>query len=268
MDKIYLVAWITFKNCLRHKALYGILLMALVLFGANIIFTGMFSWDITKAAVDFGLSTIAFSGLILIFFFSINMMSDDMEKKTIYLILSRPISKVQYILCKYAGLSTVILISSIVLGCCSAISVWLSIAMMGFDKVLPFTWSFFFLAVLFQTLSLLVMMALALLWVMITSHQFTAALLCLMTYFVGQNMENVKNIVVSRKMLDPDALSVKVMELASWIFPNLSAFNFKTAVAHGLEINPSMIIYTALYGVSYIGICLCLSIFFFKRKEL
>ncbi len=268
IEKIYLVSWITFKNCLRHKALYGIMLIALVLFGTNIIFTGMFSWDITKAAVDMGLSTISFSGLILIFFFSISMMANDMEKKTIYLILSRPISKAEYILGKYAGLSLVILISSVILGICSALSVWLSTAAMGYSSALPFTWSLFFLAVLFQTLALLVMLALALLWVMVTSHQFTAVLLCLMTYFVGQNMENVKNIVLSRKMMDTDALSVKVMNLATWIFPNLSAFNFKTAVAHGLDVNIPLMLYTGFYGLSYIGICLCLSIWFFKKKEL
>ncbi len=268
MEKIYLVSLITFKNCLRQKALYGILLMALVLFGFNIIFTGMFSWDVTKAAVDMGLSTISFSGLILIFFFSINMMSDDMEKKTIYLILSRPISKTQYVIGKYTGLCMVILISSIILGLCSSLSVWISTIFMGYDKALPFTWSFFFVSVCLQTVALLVMMALALLWVMVTSHQFTAVLLTLMTYFVGQNMENVKNIVLSRRTLDPDAFSVQIMDLASWIFPNLSAFNIKSSIAHGLDLNISLIVFTLIYGFAYIGLCICLSIWFFKRKEL
>ena len=268
IHKIWLVAWITFKDCLRNKALYGILFMGLVLFGTNIIFTGMFSWDLGKVAVDMGLSTVSFSGLILIFFFSINMMSNDIEKKTIYLILSRPISKPEYILGKYAGLSLVIIISSIILGIGAAFSIWLSTTAVGMPSTSGFSWSLFCLSITFQTLALLIMLVLALLWVMITSHQFTAVLLSLMTYFVGQNMENVKNIVLSTKLLTPDALSIKAINIASWIFPNLAVFNFKTTVAHGLPIKMSSIVQTGFYGISYIGVCLCLTIFVFQKREL
>ncbi len=268
IHKTWLVAWITFKDCIRNKALYGILSMGLILFGANIIFTGMFSWDLGKVAVDMGLSTVSFSGLILIFFFSINMMSNDMEKKTIYLILSRPISKPEYILGKYAGLSLIIIISSVMLGIGAAFSIWLSTSAVGLPSTSVISWPFFCLSIVFQTLALLILMALALLWIMITSHQFTAVLLTLMTYFVGQNMENVKNIVLSTKLLTPDALSIKAINIASWIFPNLAIFNLKTAVAHGLPINMRSIIQTGFYGVSYIGVCLCLTIFVFQKREL
>ena len=268
INKIWLVAWITFKDCLRNKALYGILFMGLVLFGANIIFTGMFTWDLGKVAVDMGLSTVSFSGLILIFFFSINMMSNDIEKKTIYLILSRPISKPEYILGKFTGLSLVIIISSLVLGICAAFSIWLSTTASGIPSASAFSWFFFCLSIAFQTLALLILLSLALLWVMITSHQFTAVLLSLMTYFVGQNMENVKNIVLSTKLLEPDALSVKAINITSWILPNLAVFNLKTAVAHGLQIKTVSIIQSGVYGISYIGICLCLTIFVFQKREL
>ncbi len=267
-NKIYLVSWITLKDCLRNKALYGILLMGLVLFTANIIFTGMFSWDLGKVAVDMGLSTISFSGLILIFFFSINMMANDIEKKTIYLILSRPISKSEYILGKYAGLSTIIIISSIILAICAALSVWLATAGAGIPYPRLFSWSYFVLAIFFQTLSLLIVLAMSFLWVTITSHQFTAVILTLMTYFVGQNMENVKNIVLSTKLFSPDDLSIQAINIASWIFPNLEVFNLKTAVAHGLIIKTDTIVQSGVYGVSYIGICLCITIIAFKNKEL
>jgi ABC-type transport system involved in multi-copper enzyme maturation permease subunit len=203
--------------------------MGLVLFGANIIFTGMFSFDLEKVALDMGLSTVSFSGLILIFFFSINMMSNDIEKKTIYLILSRPISKAEYILGKYIGLSLVIILSSLILGICAAFSVWLSTTAAGIQFTNTFSWGLFFVSIVLQTLSLLILLALALLWVMVSSHPFTALLLTLMTYFVGQNMENVKNIVLSTKLARPDALSIKAINIASWIFPNLAVFHQRKA---------------------------------------
>ena len=60
MSKILLVASITFRDCIRNKALYGIFALGLMLFTANIIITGMFSWELGKVAVDVGLSTVFF----------------------------------------------------------------------------------------------------------------------------------------------------------------------------------------------------------------
>ena len=266
--KIFPVAHITFIDCLRNKALYGILFMGIVLFGINIIFTGMFSWDLSKVAVDMGLSTVSFAGLILIFFFSIQMMSNDMDKKTIYLILSRPVSKSEYIVGKFIGLSFVILISSLVLGVCAAFSVWLSTTAINLQLTETVSWKLFFLSIALQTLSLLILLSLAFLWVMVSSHSFTALLLTLMTYFVGQNMENVKNIILSTKLMSPDSLSIKAINLASWVLPNLSVFNIKTIIAHGLPFDASSMAAPVVYGISYIGICLCLSILVFKKKEI
>ncbi|MCD6185388.1 MAG: ABC transporter permease subunit [Deltaproteobacteria bacterium] len=268
MNKIGLVAWITFKDCIRNKALYGIILLGLVLFFFNIIITGMFSWEAGKVAVDMGLSIISFSGLILIFFFSINSISSDIYNRTIYLILSRPVSKAHYILGKYTGLSLIILLSSIILGLCAAVSVKLSF--LSVDRQIPFnfSWSIFFLSILFLTISLLIMMALAVFWVSVTTHQFTALLLTLGSYFVGQSMENVKNIILSTKLFTNDSLPVKVISCVSWIMPNLAAFDLKTTAAYGLPVNASILLWVALYGISYIGVVLTLTIFIFQRREL
>ena len=268
MNKTWLVAWITFKDCMRNRALYGIILLGLILFFVNIIITGMFSWEAGKVAVDMGLSIISFSGLILIFFFSINNISSDIYNKTIYFILSRPVSKAQYILGKYAGLSLIILISSIILGLCAAVSVKLSFISVDGQIPLNFSWSLFFLSILFLTISLLVLMAITLFWVSITTHQFTAFLLSLGSYFVCQNMENVKNIILSTKFLAKDSLSIKVISCVSWIMPNLAAFDLKTTAAYGLAVNAPTLLWVALYGISYIGVILTLTIFIFQKREL
>ncbi len=81
MSSISLVAGITFQECIRTKGLYGIFLLGFILFAANIVFTGMFSFEIGKMAVDMGLSVVSFSGLIFIFFFSIQSLFNDFEKK-------------------------------------------------------------------------------------------------------------------------------------------------------------------------------------------
>ena len=126
MSNIFLIARVTFKECIRNKALYGIFLLGLLLFTANIIISAMFSWELGKVAVDVGMSVVSFSGLIIIFFLSINAFSNDIERKTIYLILSRPVSKSQYLMGKYIGLGLIIVLSSSILGICAALSFKLS----------------------------------------------------------------------------------------------------------------------------------------------
>ncbi|MDY6990208.1 MAG: ABC transporter permease subunit [Thermodesulfobacteriota bacterium] len=268
MSKIFLIAWITFKDSIRNRALYGIFLLGLVLFTANIIITGMFAWELGKVAVDVGLSVVSFSGLVIIFFLSINVVSNDMDRKTIYLILSRPITKFHYIVGKYVGLSLVILLSSSVLGLCAALSV--KVATYKVEVYIPahFSWTVFFLGLVFLTLSLLVVLAMALLWVSITTHPFTAVLLSILSYLIGHNVENVKNIISTSKMFAENPMLTRLTDFASWIFPNLAAFDLKTTAAYGLQVRAGYLTWVAIYGVSYIGICLVLTILIFQRREL
>ena len=114
MSKICLVASITFKESIRNRALHAIFLLGLVLFTMNMIITGMFNWELGKVAVDVGLSVVSFSGLVIILFLGINVVSGDIDRRSIYQILSRPITKSQYILGKYLGLALIILLLSLI----------------------------------------------------------------------------------------------------------------------------------------------------------
>ncbi|MCG7851143.1 MAG: hypothetical protein MIO92_01330 [Methanosarcinaceae archaeon] len=268
MSKIFLVASITFRDCIRNKALYGIFALGLMLFTANIIITGMFSWELGKVAVDVGLSTVLISGLIIIFFVGIMAVSNDLEKKTVYLVLARPLTRAHFVLGKYAGLAGVIIVSSAILGACAALSVKLATFRSPGYIPVNFSWPIFFLGLAFLTLSLLLVLALALLWVVVTTHPFTAVLLSLLSYFIGQNIENVKTIIHGNKLFAQNAALLKITDIASWVFPNLSAFDLKTTAAYGLPVNAGSLMWIALYGLSYIGLCLIIGIIVFQRREL
>ena len=268
MKNILLLAWMTFKDSIRNKALYGIFFLGILVFVGNIVITGMFTWELGKVAVDVGLSVISLSGLIIIFFFSIHMVSDDLERKTIYLILSRPISKPQYILGRYIGLAAIVLTSSAVLGMCAALSVKLSV--LHVEAYIPplFNWPTFFLSIVYQTLGLLITLALAFVCISVTTHPFTAILLCIMAYFIGENVEKVVTILARGTELMKNPMLSKLTKLIAWGFPNLAAFDLKTTAAYGLPLNTVYLTWTGVYGVVYIGICLIVSIFIFQRREL
>lgn len=268
MYKIFLVASITFKDSVRNKALYGIFALGAILFTANMVVTSMFSWELGKVAVDVGLSVVSISGLFIIFFFSINQMTNDLDKKTVYLILSRPINKIEYILGKFIGLSFIIVLSSFILGICACISVKLST--LGAQSYIPqdFSWGTFFLSFVFLTLSLIVLMGVAFLCISVTTHPFTATLLCIMAYFIGQNIENVAGILKRSGIFEKNYLLTKLVDCASWVFPNLAAFDLKTTAAYGLPVNAASLMWVGIYGVAYTGVCIVLTIFIFQKREL
>lgn len=268
MDKVNVIAWITFKESVRNKVLHGIFMLGILLFFANTVITGLFTWELGKVAVDVGMSVVAISGLLIIFFFSINMLSNDLERKTVYLILSRPVTKTQYILGKFLGLSMVVLLSSIVLGACSAISV--KLATLNVEAFIPanYSWQTFFLGICFLTLSLWIVMAVSFFWVSVTTHPFTAFLLSILSYFIGQNVENVAGIILKSKVFSDNLLLIKLTQVVSWLFPNLAAFDLKTTAAYGLPVNANYLSWVAVYGFTYIGVCLCLAILVFQKREL
>ena len=268
MRNIILLSWMTFKDSIRNKALYGIFFLGVLGFVANIIVTGMFSWELGKVAVDVGLSVISLSGLVIIFFFSIQMVSNDLERKTIYLILSKPISKPQYILGKFLGLATIVLISSAVLGVCAFFSVKLSV--LNVEAYIPvlFNWPTFFLGIVYQTVGLLIVLSIAFLCISVTTHPFTAMILCMTSYFIGENVERVINIMVRNKTFIDNPALYKAAKTISWVFPNLAAFDLKTTAAYGLPLNATYLFWTGIYGITYASLCLIGTIIIFQRREL
>lgn len=267
MKNVFLLAGLTFRDSIRNKALYGIFALGTLLFLGNVIITSMFNWELGKVAVDIGLSVVSLSGLIIIFFFSIHMVSYDLERKTIYLILSKPISKYQYVLGKFLGLAAIVVVSSVFLGFCSYASV--KLAMLDVVSIPQnFSWLTFFISLIYQSLSLLIVLAIAFICIGVTTHAFTAVLLCMMCYFIGQNVENVFYILSRGQLFSESPHLMWIMNTISWIFPNLAAFDLKTSAAYGLSIDPSYLGWIGIYGISYIAACLILAMFFFYKREL
>lgn len=92
MRPLWPLAVITFKEGIRNRAMHGIFLLASLLFVANFLICGMIMQEVGKVAVDIALSAVSFSGLLLVLFVGINLLAKDLDRRTIYMVLARPIS--------------------------------------------------------------------------------------------------------------------------------------------------------------------------------
>ncbi|MBW2646856.1 MAG: ABC transporter permease subunit [Deltaproteobacteria bacterium] len=269
MKNTWLVAAITFKEGIRNRALYGILLIALLLCSANMVISRMFSYDLGKVAVDMSLSMVSFAGLIVIFFLGINLLAKDLERYTIYMVLSRPISRWEYVMGKFCGLGALLFMTVAILGGLSVLSVMLSTAGQYAIYVPPhFSWATFALALTFILFSLLIVTAVAVFFCTLTTSSFMSMLLTLCVYYIGQNVELVRKLLFERTEFIPNLLLRQGISVVSWIFPNLSAFDLKTTAAYGLPVKASYLLWTAGYGLTYVGLLLAFSILIFQRREL
>ena len=86
---------LSFKEGVRDRALIGIGLFALFMMSGALVVVSLFMRELHKVSVDINLSAITFAGLLLTFFVSINLISKDIDKHTIYCVLSKPFSRSQ-----------------------------------------------------------------------------------------------------------------------------------------------------------------------------
>jgi ABC-type transport system involved in multi-copper enzyme maturation permease subunit len=209
---------------------------------------------------------VSLSGLAVIFFMGINLLSRDFEKRTIYMILSRPIARWQYVLGKFFGLTFMVGTSVAILGFFSAAGV--KATMLIAPPYVPpnYSWLIFILSIFFSYLSLIILTAIAQLFTCLTTSSYIALLITACTYFIGQNVEIVRNMFDDGKGVNE--IYAGLISVVTWVFPNLQAFDLKTAAGYGLPLETGALIWTAVYGLSYVVIVLALTILVFQRREL
>lgn len=266
MKQIWLLAKITYKEGVRNRILLGILLVALLSSAFNLVFSQMFAHDLSKVSVDMGLSTVSFAGLAVIFFMGINLLARDFEKRTIYMVISRPISRWQYVLGKFTGLALMVGTSVGILGLFAAAGVKTSMLMAPDFIPVNYSWAIFGLSVLYSYLGLLIITAMAQLFTCLFSSSYIALLITACAYFIGHNVELVRKTFIESSEMNRFYNSL--IEVVTWLFPNLQAFDLKIAAGYGLPLEPVSLCWTAMYGLSYIGVVLTLSVCIFQRREL
>ncbi len=268
MRVLWPVALITFKEGIRNRAIYGISIIALLLLSANLIISGMVMREIGKVAVDMALSAVSFAGLLVVLFVGINLMAKDLDRRTIYMVLSRPISRSQYVVGKFLGMVLLLLVTMAVLGGFAIASVLLVQA--GYpDYALGISWPSIGLALFFSTLSLILLTALSFVFASLTSTSFITLVLTLVTYIIGQSISDVKALVDAPESvgIHVSPAATKLVHAAYYLFPNLSLFDIKTQAAHALAVPLSYVFSTLAYGVVYTCLAITVAALIFRRRE-
>lgn len=269
MKNIWALAIITLKEGLRQRLLYGVLVFSFLLIFFAILISGLFMRDILKVLLDICLSAVNIGGLLVPFFLSINLLAGDIEKRTIYTLLSRNISRNAYLLGKFLGLALLTGLVMAILTVTTLLATWIATLIYPSNffqhfSIFPIIYSSFFAFLGIQVLNSTVF-----LWCSITTSSFLATLLTISTYFIGHSVEDVVRFMsLNIKGVEIALQTELTAKLALYTFPNLAAFDLKHLAVYSLPMSFHELSVLCIYGVSYIIFMLFLTSIFFKRRDL
>ena len=266
---IGLVSGITIKEGLRNRAMHGIFAIALLLCLVYITIIPMFAFDTGKVAVDLGFAFVTLAGLAIVIFLGIALLTADIHQRTVCMILSRPVSRTDYVVGKYCGLAVTVLLAVLVIALLTIFTSWLGIRLIP-EMQLPrnFSWGIMGVGFLFQYFSLLILMAVSFFFACLTTSEYLSMLFTIGIYVIGNSLETIIEVIKAGQFVQVGPAYLGMLKVVAWIFPNFSAFDLKVYLAYGLPLPWNQVIWTAGYGIAYISLIAVATLWIFKRKEI
>lgn len=268
MNGVWPLALITFKEGVRNRALYGILALAAFLLVGTQLVCSMIPRDVGKVAVDLALSAISLAGLMVVLFVGINLVAKDLDRRTIYMVLSRPISRGGYILGKFMGVGLLVCVAMLLLGAAALASILL--AKLQYPSYFAnFSLATVLLAIFFSMLMMLLLASLSFLFSSLTSTSFISLMLTVACYLIGQVSADVKALIDASNSvgIEVSAWTAQLVKGVYYLFPNLSLFDIKLQAAHGLPVPMTHVAAVCGYWALFTSLSLVVAILVFSRRE-
>src|SRR5438128_10987427 len=115
MKATFAIAVNVFRESVRDKILYNLVLFAILMIGASYVIGQLTAGQDVKIIKDLGLAATTLFGLFIAVFIGIGLVSKEVERRSIYSLLSKPIHRYQFVLGKYAGLVLTLVVNILVM---------------------------------------------------------------------------------------------------------------------------------------------------------
>ena len=252
--KFLIVSKFTFLEVYRSKLMVGLLFLALALLTITYVASEFAYGAATKVALDVGLGIMSLSNIGIAIFIGSTLLSKEIEQRTLYMILSRPISRSSFLLGKIFGLSTVLLFNSILLG---GMSVFLFIKLGGQFQIL-FLWT-----LLFSFFESLIVLVFAVFFSLITN--ITLSVICTFSIFVVGHALNETSKIIFLKM---SPVFKSIVDACFFLIPNLYKLNLKDFLIYQQNIGQEYLFMNFTYAILYLAGILTVVMLIFKNKNL
>ncbi len=251
--KILAIARNTFREAIRDRILYGLLAFALLMIGSSLALASLSVGQQERITKDLGLAAISLIGVLMSVFLGITLVSKEVDRRTVYTILSKPVRRHHLVVGKYVGLAATVTVNVLVMGAGLA----LLTAAYGW-------WHGNVAAAVYMILlEMLVLTAIATLFSTFTTPTLSA--MFTLGLFVLGHLSGALRDITERSGSVAGRLAGEALYR---LLPNLEAFNVKGRVAHGAPVSLLEVGLATGYGALYIAAILALAVVMFERREL
>ncbi|MFB0566136.1 MAG: ABC transporter permease [Candidatus Aminicenantaceae bacterium] len=251
--KIRAIASNTFKEAIRDRILYLLLFFAAVTIISSRILALLTVGDRVKIIKDVGLASLSLFGALMAIVMGTSLVHKEIDKKTIYTLLSKPIHRSQFILGKFFGLILTLFMMLLFMS--------LIFLALVFSYTFTIDWNLL-LAIFLIFLELSLITSVAILFSCF-STPILSSIFSLSFYLIGHLSWGLETLI---QKINPGPVKV-LIQIIHLLLPDLENFNIKTEVVHNLPLPSHLFIFAPVYGFFFTLFCLTIASFIFRKRD-
>ena len=257
-SRIFHIATNTFREAVRDRVLYNLIAFALLISAAAVL-VGQISIEIERLVViNLGLTAVSLFGIVIAIFIGIGLVSKEIDKRTLYTVLSRPVRRWEFIAGKFFGLSGTLVVNTFFM----AIGVFAALAYVSHPQHFVSSDAGVLVALYFIVLQFVIITALALFFSSFSTPIFSA-IFAFWLFVIGSFAQDLRNFAAMAH-----GFTRWLATGAAYLVPNFSALNVITQVAHGEPVSSQLILLNTGYALVYSIAVLSAAVLIFERRNL
>jgi Cu-processing system permease protein len=255
-ERISSIAFNTFREAVRDRVLYNLILFALLMVMAAVLF-GQISIGIERLVLaNLGLTAISVFGVMIAIFLGVGLVSKEIEKRTLYTVLAHPVRRWEFIVGKFCGLAGTLIVNA------SLMSVGFFLALLYVAHRFARTDLSLVAAIYFIVLQFLILTSLALLFSSFSSPVLSAVF-SFALFVIGCFATDLRGLAAAANGVARAAATA-----VAYIVPNFASLNVISSVAHGNTVAGKLVLYNSLYALLYCAVAISGAVLVFERRNL
>lgn len=254
MKNILIVTKFTFLEVYRSKLMISLAFLAFGLICVSYVASEFAYGAPAKVALDVGFGVMSISNLIISIFIGANLINKEIEQRTLYMVISKPISRAAFLMGKIFGLSSILLINSLVLG---LLSIFIYLFFEGAYSPLM-AWS-----ILFSFLEVFTVLIFSIFFSLITNTTLSVVF-TITVFIVGHALNETSKLM----LVKISSFYSTLLDFAFIVVPNFYKLNLKDFVLYQQNISNEYLISTLTYLALYLVALMTAVLLIFKNKNL
>lgn len=254
LSKLWTITRFSFLEILRSKIIYNTLFLGIGVLIVSYLATSFTFGVPERVALDFGLGTLTISAVVIAIFMGVTLISREIESRTVYMVLVRPLNRWTFLIGRILGLAGILALNIAILSL-FALSVFLYFG--GSLQPLIF-WT-----ILFSFFEALIILSVVVFFSLVT-NPILSVIYSLAIYVAGHAVDGISKSV----LVTTNAYFNAVVKWYYILFPNFERLNFKDYVLYQQSLPLSEMFQSLGYGISYFTFIMLISAIIFQRKNL